>query len=166
MAAAAAIGHVLNALTSLPNLSMIFLMAVVFAAVTFGIWPAIYASVLSFLAYNFLFIEPLYTFTVAQPDELLALVVFLAIAVITSTLAGRVREQAQIAVARMRATRRLYEFTRKLSSVAAFEAIPEAAAAEIHASLASACGHPHRAQRRAGAAAAPRRRRSARHRSA
>lgn len=137
VAAAAAIGHFLNAITSFPNLSMIFLMAIVFAAVTFGIWPAIYASVLSFLAFNFLFIEPLYTFTVARPDELLALVVFLAISVITSTLAGRVREQAQVAVARMRSSRRLYEFTRKLSSVAAFDAIPEAAASEIHAGLAA-----------------------------
>ena len=53
---------------------MIFLMAVVFSAVTFGIWPAVYASVLSFLAYNFFFIEPLYTFTIAEPHELLALV--------------------------------------------------------------------------------------------
>jgi len=132
---AVAIGHVLTMITTFPNLSMIFLLAVVFAAVTFGIWPAIYASVLSFLAYNFLFIEPLYTFTVAKPDELLALVVFLTISVITSTLAGRVREQAQIAVDRMRATRNLYEFTRKLSAVAAFDAIPEVAATEIQASI-------------------------------
>jgi two-component system sensor histidine kinase KdpD len=123
-------------LTTFPNLSMIFLLAVVFAAVTFGIWPAIYASVLSFLAYNFLFIDPLYTFTVARPHELLALVVFLGISVVAATLAGRVREQAQVAVERMRATRRLYEFTRRLSGLAAFEDIPEAAVAEIHSSLA------------------------------
>ncbi len=75
---------------------MVFLMAVLFSAVSFGIWPAIYASVLSFLAYNFFFIEPLYTFTVARPHELLALVIFLAVAVMTSALAGRVREQAQL----------------------------------------------------------------------
>jgi two-component system sensor histidine kinase KdpD len=136
VAAAVAVGHALTWLTAFPNLSLIFLMAVVFAAVTFGIWPAIYASVLSFLAYNLFFIEPLYTFTVARPHELLALVIFLAIAVITSTLAGRIREQAQTAAVRMRATRRLYEFTRKLSGVAAFDDIPEAAVAEIHASLA------------------------------
>ncbi len=136
VAVAAGMGHALTLITAFPNVSMVFLMAVVFAAVTFGIWPAIFASALSFIAYNFLFIEPLYTFTVAQPDELLALVIFLAIAVITSTLAGRVREQAQIAVGRMRATRRLYEFTRRLSGIAAFEDLPEAAATEIHASLA------------------------------
>ena len=46
-------------------------------------------------AYNFFFIEPLYTFTVAEPYELLALVIFLVVAVMTSALAGRVREQAR-----------------------------------------------------------------------
>src|SRR5262249_5257352 len=62
VAAAIGIGEVISTLTPLPNLSMVFLMAVLFAAVTFGIWPAIYASILSFLAYNFFFIEPIYTF--------------------------------------------------------------------------------------------------------
>ena len=125
----------LTRLTTFPNISMIFLMAVVFSAVTFGIWPAVYASVLSFFAYNLFFIEPLYTFTVARPHELLALVIFLAISVVTSTMAGRIREQAQLAVQRMRAARRLYEFSRRLSGVASYDDIPEAAVAEIHTSL-------------------------------
>ena len=79
-----------------PNLSMVFLMAVLFTAIKFGIWPAIYASVLSFLAYNFFFIPPLYTFTIAEPYELLALLMFLVVAVVSATLAGRVREQARV----------------------------------------------------------------------
>ena len=44
--------------------------------------------------------------------------IFLVVAVMTSALAGRVREQARIAAERMRATRRLYEFTRRLSGLA------------------------------------------------
>jgi two-component system sensor histidine kinase KdpD len=59
VAVAVGIGEAIAMLTPLPNLSMIFLMAVLFPAVIFGIWPAIYASVLSFLAYNFFFIEPI-----------------------------------------------------------------------------------------------------------
>ena len=42
--------------------------------------------------------SPFYTFTVARPHELLALFIFLAISVVTSTMAGRIREQAQLAV--------------------------------------------------------------------
>jgi two-component system sensor histidine kinase KdpD len=135
VAAALAAGKALTALTPIPNLSILFLVAVVLMAVNFGIWPAIYASVLSFFTFNFFFIPPLYTFTIAAPYELLALVVFLVVAVITSALGGRVREQARVAAGRMRATRRLYEFTRRLSGLASFEAVAEGAASEIHASL-------------------------------
>src|SRR5207344_2911631 len=80
-------------------------------------------------------IPPIYTFTVAEPYELLALVVFLVVAVISSVLAGRVREQARISANRMRAMRRLYEFTRRLSGLATLDAVAEGAASEINASL-------------------------------
>ena len=133
--AALAIGEGLTALTPIPNLSMLFLVAVLLIAVNYGVWPAIYASGLSFLVYNFFFIPPLYNFTVAEPYELLALVIFLIVAVITSALAGRAREQATISAGRMRAMRRLYEFTRRLSGLASFDAVAEGAASEIHASL-------------------------------
>ena len=135
VAAALAVGEALTRLTPIPNLSMVFLLAVLVTAVSSGIWPAIYASVLSFLVYNFFFIPPLYTFTVAEPYELLALVIFLVVAVITSAMAGRVRNQAEVAAGRMRAMRRLYEFTRRLSGLASFDAVAEGAASEIHASL-------------------------------
>ena len=58
VAAALGIGELLTQLTPIPNLSLVFLLAVLLTAVRFGIWPAIYASVLSFFAYNFFFIEP------------------------------------------------------------------------------------------------------------
>ena len=94
VATALAAGLLISALAPLPNISMVFLMAVLFAAVSFGMWPAIYASILSFLVYNFFFIEPLYTFQIAEPHELLALIIFLIVAIVTSALAGRVRDQA------------------------------------------------------------------------
>jgi two-component system, OmpR family, sensor histidine kinase KdpD len=136
VAIAVALSLALESVIATPNLSMVFLLAVLFPAVAFGIWPALFASALSFLTLNFFFIEPLYTFTVAQPHELLALVIFLIVAIISSALAGRVRAQVQLAVQRMRATRRLYEFTRKLSRLVTLDSIAEGAATEINASLA------------------------------
>lgn len=135
VAVALLVGEILTELTPIPNLSMVFLLAVLVTAMSFGVWPAIFASVLSFLAYNYFFIPPLYTFTIAEPYELLALVIFLVVAVVSSALAGRVREQARIAANRMRAMRRLYEFTRRLSGLATFDGVAEGAASEIHASL-------------------------------
>jgi len=135
VAAAVLAGQLLTTMTPLPNVSMIFLMAVLFSAVGLGMWPAIYASLLSFLAYNFFFIPPVYTFSIAEPHEFLTLVIFLVVAVTTSALAGRVRDQARLADDRVRAMRRLYEFTRKLSELADADAIADGAAGEIHTSL-------------------------------
>jgi two-component system sensor histidine kinase KdpD len=129
------VGEFLTRLTPLPNLSMIFMLAVLSIAVSFGIWPAIYTALLSSLAYNFFFIEPLYTFTIAEPYELLALIIFVIVAIITSALAGRARQQARVSAARVRAMRRLYEFTRRLSSLATLDTISEGAASEIHSGL-------------------------------
>jgi two-component system sensor histidine kinase KdpD len=135
VAAALISGGLFSALAPLPNISMVFLMAVLFSAVSFGMWPAAYASALSFLCYNFFFIEPLYTFQVTQPHELLALIIFLIVAIVTSTLAGRVRDQARAANERARTMRRLYEFTWKLSGIADAAATVDGAAGEIHTSL-------------------------------
>ncbi len=128
-------GKGLERLTPLPNLSLVFLVSVLVPAVFFGVWPAVFASMLSFLAYNFFFIEPLYTLTVAEPYELLALAIFLAVAIITSALAGRARTQARVASGRVRAMRRLYEFTRRLSGLAGVDQVAEGAVGEIHTSL-------------------------------
>ena len=135
VAAALLAGSVFSALAPLPNISMVFLMAVLFSAVSYGMRPAIYASVLSFLSYNFFFVEPLYSFQVAQAHELLALIIFFIVAIVTSTLAGRIRDQAHAANERARSMRRLYEFTWKLSGLTDPDAAADGAAGEIHTSL-------------------------------
>ena len=118
VAVAVAVGMIASHFLVLPNLSMIFLTAVLFCAVTYGAGSAILAAVLSFFAYNFFFIEPIYTLTVAEPHELFALLIFLLVAVLTGGLAGRVREQSDAAAGRVVATQSLYDFSRKLSAIA------------------------------------------------
>jgi len=119
--AACALGMVLKSLFNLPNLSMLFLTAVLFCALTRGIAPAIAAAVLSFLAYNFFFIPPVYSFSIAEPQEFFALIIFLIVAIFTGGLAGRVREQAEAIRRRSVGTQRLYEFSRKLSGAASID---------------------------------------------
>ncbi len=51
------------------NISLIYLLAVLFTAITAGLGPGIVASVLSFLAYNFFFVQPLYILRGAQPSS-------------------------------------------------------------------------------------------------
>src|SRR3954451_450371 len=102
VAVATVAGLVLTSLVRLPNVSMVFLLAVLFAAARFGLRAALFASALSFLAYNYFFIEPLHTFSVAEPHEWLTLFVLLSVAVLTSAIAGRARDQARTALERAR----------------------------------------------------------------
>jgi two-component system sensor histidine kinase KdpD len=98
---------------------MIFLTAVLFCAVRFGLRSAVLASVLSFFAYDFFFVKPLYEFTIAEPQEFFALLIFLVVAVLTGLLAGRARDQAQSVRDNARTTQSIYELSRKLSGAAA-----------------------------------------------
>ncbi|MGE0767106.1 MAG: DUF4118 domain-containing protein [Hyphomicrobiaceae bacterium] len=115
--AAVLVGVALEQVTRLPNLSMVFLLAVLLCGMRYGMTLAIAASVLSFLAYNFFFIDPRYTFTIAEPYELLSLFIFLAVAFVTGSLAGRLREQSTATRERAEATQALFDFSRKLSGV-------------------------------------------------
>lgn len=102
----------------LPDLSMVFLTAVLYSAVTWGLLPSIGASILSVLMYNFFFIPPLHTFTVASPRDLLNLIIFLLVAVLTSNLAARVRNQAEAAKHREARTAALYALSRQIAGAA------------------------------------------------
>jgi two-component system, OmpR family, sensor histidine kinase KdpD len=121
VAVAIVIGKALERLTDLPNLSMVFLFAVVACALRSGVWAAIGAAILSFLSFNFFFIEPRYTFTVAAPHELFALFIFLVVAIVIGGLAGRVKEQADATRERAEATQSLYDFSRRLSGAVSLD---------------------------------------------
>ncbi len=97
------------------SISLLFLTAVLVSAVLFGLWPALLACVVSTLAYNFFFLPPLYTFTIADPENVVALFFFAVAAVLVSNLTARVRAQAITARARARTTEELYLFSRKLA---------------------------------------------------
>ncbi|MFA5949538.1 MAG: sensor histidine kinase KdpD [Hyphomicrobium sp.] len=119
--------------TSLPNVSMIFLLAVLVCAMRFGVWSAVSASLLSFLAYNFFFIDPRYTLTVAQPHELLSLMIFLIVAIATGGLAGRMHEQADATRERAEMMEALFDFSRKLSAAAGLKDVVDLLARQCSA---------------------------------
>ena len=117
VAAALLVGLALQRTLGVSDIALVFLTAVLASAVTYGLWPALFASLVSMLAYNFFFLPPLYTFTIADPANVLALIVFMITAVIASNLTGRVRLQALAAGQRAKLTEDLYLFSRKLAGV-------------------------------------------------
>jgi two-component system sensor histidine kinase KdpD len=84
------------------NLAMLYLLAVLVSAIRHGRGPAIVASIAAFLAFDWFFVEPEHTFTINDPAEWVALVLFLLTAVVTAQLAARERARAEEAERRER----------------------------------------------------------------
>ncbi|HYJ53603.1 MAG TPA: DUF4118 domain-containing protein [Allosphingosinicella sp.] len=76
---------------------LLYLPAVLGAAVLAGLGPALFAALASALAYNFFFTAPHFTFRIDSPNDLVTVVVLFAAALVTSQLAASVRRQAEIA---------------------------------------------------------------------
>lgn len=94
---------------SVGGLSALYLLLVLWLGARWGRWPAVTASMAAFLLYDFFFVPPVGTFTVAGPSELLELVVLLAVALVTSQLAASLRRTQATAEAMASQSRALYE---------------------------------------------------------
>jgi two-component system sensor histidine kinase KdpD len=96
----------------IPNISIVYLLVVLTLASTRGRYPSILASLVAFLSFDYFLVPPLYVFTINRVEEWIALVVFLVAAILTSQLAGALRERALEAARRERETRILYDLVR------------------------------------------------------
>lgn len=96
------------------NVSLIFLLVTFVLALAVGSGPAVLAAVLSFLSFNFFLIPPFHTFTIARRDHVLALFVYLGIAIVTGQLVARVRMRTEVAIREQRRTAMLYDLNAAL----------------------------------------------------
>jgi len=118
------------------NLSLLFLTVVLLIAARLGLWPSILASMLSFLALNFFFTQPLYTFAVEEEGDFATLLFFLAMAALTGNLAARMRGEMALNRAALQRVSALLDFSRRMSAAST---VDEALGALV-ARLSSACG--------------------------
>lgn len=132
---AALLADLLQAFLSLPNLSMVFLLGVLVCAVLWGLRASVMASLLSVLLYDFFFVPPIHTFTISRPEDVLALIVFLVVAVLTSNLTGRIRDQAEAARRREARTAALYSLSSELASAVGLQQVTEVIAHQISRNL-------------------------------
>ena len=91
---------------------MLYLLAVMASAILFGSGPSILTAIASFGAFNFFFIEPRYTFTVANEEEWVALGLLLVTSVISGQLASALRDRAREAERREKEAVALYDVVR------------------------------------------------------
>ena len=132
---ALAVGLLLQQILGIASIALVFLTAVLVSAIAHGLWPALVASVVSALAYNFFFLPPLYTFTITDPENIVTLFFFTLTAVVASNLTARVRDQALVARNRAKMTEDLYQFSRKLAGVVALDDLLWATVYQIAAML-------------------------------
>ena len=121
MAAALGLALLLHQVLGVTSVALVFLMAVLASAVAYGLAPSLLACLLSVLAYNFFFLPPLYTLTIADPENVVTLGVFAVVAVVASNLAARMRAQTVTARSRARTTEELYQFSRKLAGAVSLD---------------------------------------------
>ncbi len=98
-----------------PIIALLFLLPVVISAGSLNITGGITASVASFLAFNYFFISPYFTFSVHRTQDLLALIVFLLVAVMISQSLSKAKINLAAATAREHETMLLYELTNALA---------------------------------------------------
>lgn len=98
------------------NLVMLYLLAVVIAAVMLGRGPSVLTSILGVLAFDFFFVPPKFTFTVSDTEYLLTFGGLLLVGLVISYLTARAREQAEAAQRREADTSLLYALSRDLAA--------------------------------------------------
>jgi len=117
------------------NFATIFLLPVLICAARFGLWPAIVAALLSFLAEDYFFIEPRFNLTISQPHEFITLIVSLLVAVVTGMLASRLRDHSRAMRQRAQTAQSLFEFSRKVSGAGELDEVLWAVATHAQKSL-------------------------------
>lgn len=135
VALAIAAGIALDRTLDVRNLALVFLMSVLASAVRGGLGPGLFASLLGAVAFNFFFLEPRYTFTVRDPESVIALFFYLGVAVVASNLTAAVQRQAVAARQRARTTEDLYLFSKKLAGTGTLDDVLWATAFQIASML-------------------------------
>ncbi|HLZ25536.1 MAG TPA: ATP-binding protein [Ktedonobacterales bacterium] len=120
------------------NLALIYLLVVLWLAATFGRGPALLASFLAFLAYDYFFIPPLHRLTVDDPAQWLALGALLATSLVLGQVTAAARARAHDAEESGQRTVLLYSLAQLLVSTVEPDALLAALAARVTDVFASA----------------------------
>jgi two-component system sensor histidine kinase KdpD len=135
VAAALGIGLLVRPHFGIENVDLVFLTAIVGIAVRYGLWPSLSASVAASLCYNFFFLPPVYTFTITDPTNVAAFILFTLLSIVVSNIAARGRSQTVVAHERVRSVESLYAFSRKLAGAGTLDDVLWATAYQMASML-------------------------------
>ncbi|PNB73603.1 histidine kinase [Pseudomonas sp. GW456-E7] len=129
---ASALAWAVASVLPLPNISLVFLAAVLLVAVRSSLGPALACAALSFLTYDFLFIPPTFSLSIQREEDVLTLLFFLLMAALTGNLAARQRRQLQALRDTQEETTELLDLSRKLTAATDRQAVVSAAAQHLN----------------------------------
>jgi two-component system sensor histidine kinase KdpD len=98
-------------------IALLYLIPLGLITAFWGLGPGITSALITFLAFNYFFIKPYYTFAVHRPTDVVILVVFLIVAIVISQLVGRMQASLAAATAREREATQLYELSTALAGL-------------------------------------------------
>jgi two-component system sensor histidine kinase KdpD len=113
------------------NVVLIYMLAIALVALRFGRGPSVAASAASVVAFNLFFVEPLYTFDVADGQYLVTFGVLMTVGLLIGWLMSSVRMQARVAGHRERRTALLYAMARELAATRGLEQISRVAVRHV-----------------------------------
>lgn len=114
-----------DALTD-PNVSLVYIIVVLVVAIRQGVGPSLLAALLTFLCFNFFLVQPYYTFLVADPRDVIDLIIYLAVAAVAGRLAADARAQADNARQRASELDTLYKLTSAFNQITDTSGVSEA----------------------------------------
>src|SRR5260221_1641779 len=96
------------------TVALSFLLAILAVSAVWGMAVSVAMSLVAVVAFNYFFLPPIGTLTIADPQNWVALFAFLVSSIMGSQLSSRIRTEADEAHQRRREVERLYQFSRKL----------------------------------------------------
>src|SRR5262249_19691901 len=131
VALATALGWIARPLLNDANVAMIYLLAIALVSLRFGQGASFAASVMSVVAYDYFFIEPVFTLNVADGQYLITFAVLMTVGLLIGWLMASVRMQARVAGHRERRTALLYAMSRELAATRSAETMARLAVRHV-----------------------------------
>src|SRR5467141_2795852 len=96
------------------TVALTLLLAILAVSAVWGMAVSVFMSAVAMLVFNYEFLPPIGKFTIADPQNWVALGAFLVTSIMGSQLSARIRKEADEAHSRRREIERLYKFSQKL----------------------------------------------------
>jgi two-component system, OmpR family, sensor histidine kinase KdpD len=116
LAAATVLVAALEDNLGIPDASVVYLPAVVVTAIVAGTGGAVVSAIVAIVLYDYLFTQPYHTLLISNPDEWVSLALLLFVAIVVGQLAALQRSRAELASARERQARALFQVSRALAT--------------------------------------------------